>query len=123
MVRQRIRDPKVVGCICLTFIFLCALVVLLISGGILFSKENPKVVNYANSMCRVDSGSYETYLCRTRYKRYNCYGPIWHVSHGEHQTMFAIIKGEMRYSSRAGALQKTNEYQVSEHSQREFFKK
>jgi hypothetical protein len=113
MAKSRIKDPKLVVCTVLFVICSGGMITFFIVGGLFYAKERPKVLNYANSMCRVDSISYKTYQCTTRYYRYDCYGPIWDVHHGENRTIFALVEGDKRYRSSLDALKKAQEYQVT----------
>lgn len=115
MAKHKIKDPKAVICLFLFLIFFASVITLFIMGGIFYSDEHPKVLNYANSMCVVDSRSWKMYQCKARYYFYNCYGPKWDVRHGENRTIFAIVEGEKRYRSYSDALDKANEYQVSKY--------
>jgi hypothetical protein len=113
MAKHNIKDPKSIACIVLACIGFPALIVLFTMGGVFYAKEHPKVLDYANSMCRVDSRSYKTYQCKTRYYQYSCYGPIWEAHYGENRTIFALVEGEKRYRSYIDAFNKAQEYNVS----------
>jgi hypothetical protein len=115
MAKHNIKDPKAIICIIIATISLCGIIVLFIIGGIFFAKEHPKVLNYANSMCKVDSTSYKIYECTTRYYTYTCYGPTWNVHHGEKRDVFAIVEMDYRYRYVSEALNKAYEYQVSKY--------
>ena len=91
---------------------LSAVVVFFAIGGVIFAKENPKLLNYVNDMCTVQSSSVKTYQCRTRYSRYTCYGPIWNVRHGENNTIDATVEEDQRSRSYSAALKRTEEYMV-----------
>jgi hypothetical protein len=80
-------------------------------GSIFFSNEHPKMLNYANSMCTVDSSSYQ-YQSDGEYIRY---GPVWEVRHGKNSTINAIIIGEKRYYCASAAIEGAHEYQVSKY--------
>ncbi|UJR29008.1 hypothetical protein I4U23_010226 [Adineta vaga] len=112
MATHKIKDPKAVLCIIFFILFLAGAFTLLIVGGILFGKESPKVKYYGNSMCLVQSGSYKTYQCKSRYYWYTCYGPTWNALYGANQTTFALVESERRYRSYIDALNKAKEYEV-----------
>lgn len=112
MAKYKIKNPVTIICVLLTLIFFSAIIVLFVIGGVFFSEEHPKVLNYANSMCQVDSRSYRMYECTSRYYRYTCYGPTWNVRHGEHSDVFAVVETQRRYRSYSDALKKAYEYQV-----------
>ena len=110
-----VKDCRAVGCLILAFLGFGGMFVLFTMGGIFFSQENPKVLNYANSICRVDSASYKTYVCKSRYTSRMCYGPIWEVHYGENRTIYAKIEGDKRYNYYMDALKKAREYQVNKY--------
>ena len=112
MERKR-ANIKVVGCYVLALQFFTVAVSLVVVGSIFMGKERPKVLHYANTMCEVDSRSWKSYTCTTRYSSYTCYGPTWKVHHGENRTTSASVEGEKRYRSYSDALKKAYEYQVS----------
>jgi len=113
MAGHKIKDPKAIACIILAAFGVPAIIVLFTMGGVYYADEHPKVLTYANSMCQVDSRSYKTYECKSRAYRYDCYGPIWNVRHGEKRDVFAIVEINKRYRYYSDALNKANEYQVS----------
>jgi len=115
MAQYKIKDPKAIACIILAAISLPAIIVLFTMGGVFFSEEHPKELNYANSMCQVNSRSYKLYQCKARYYTYTCYGPVWQVHHGENRDVLATVEEEKRYRSSSDALNKAYEYQVSNH--------
>ncbi len=84
----------------------------LIIGGVDFTRKYPKVLNYANSICQLDSRSYQEYVCHPRYSTYTCYGPIWDAHYGPNQTIYAKVKIEQRYWTSWDALQKVKQYQI-----------
>ncbi len=114
MVTPPVRDPKAIACSFLVAACLLGMVLMFVFGGTEFGREHPKVVNYDNSMCQVQSRSTKTYECQSRYNRYTCFGPIWNVHHGEHQDIFAIVEIEKRYHYSSEALYATYKYDVSE---------
>jgi hypothetical protein len=118
MANYPVTDPKAIVCSILTAICLLGACLLFTFGGTGFGREYPKVVNYANSMCHVESRSTKTYECVSRYSTYTCYGPIWNVHHGEHQDIFAIVETEKRYHSFSDAVYATYKYDVSENVNR-----
>jgi hypothetical protein len=109
MAKNNIKNPKTIFCLFFTLLCFSAIIVLFTLGGVFFSEEHPKVLNYANSMCRVDSRSYKVYECHSRYYTYTCYGPTWNV---HYDNVFAIVETQRRYRSYSDALIKANEYQV-----------
>ena len=113
MSKQKIKDPKAVFCIIFAVLACSAVIILFTIGGVFFANENPKVQNYANSICQVDKFSWKSYRCRTRYMTYTCYGPIWYVHYGENRTTPATVEAENRYRSYSDALEKASEYTVS----------
>ena len=115
MAKHKIKDPKAILCLFLSLLCFASIIVLFTMGGMFYSDEHPKVLNYDNSMCVVDSRSWKTYQCKARYYTYSCYGPKWNVRHGENRTIVAIVEGEKRYRSYTDALNKANEYQVSKY--------
>ena len=112
MIDRKRPNIKVLGCYVLGLFLLSVTLALVTMGSVFMVKERPKVAHYANTMCEVDSRSWKTYECRTRYSYYTCYGPTWAVHHGENPTMSATVEGK-RYRSSSDALKKANEYQVS----------
>ncbi len=116
-------DLKHLVCILIFAICFTGIITLFGIGGVFYAKERPQVLNYANSMCQVNASFYRTYQCRSRHSRYDCYGPVWDVHHGENRTIFALIEGEKRYRSYMDALNKAQEYQVRKPTkQRKTFK-
>jgi hypothetical protein len=115
MAKHNIKDPRAIACIVFAAIGFPTIIVLLTTGGVFFADEHPKVLNYANSMCQVDSRSYKSYECKSRAYRYTCYGPVWDVHHGENRDVFAIVEINKRYRYYSEALDKANEYQVSKY--------
>ncbi len=113
MAKPQIKSLIVTVCSCLGIICFGGMITFFVLGGTFFAREHPKVLNYANSMCRVDSISYKTYQCRSRRSQYNCYGPIWDVRHGANKMIFAQVQGDNRYRSSLDALKKAQEYQVT----------
>jgi len=116
MVGHVVKDPKATGCVFLATTGFVAMVVLFTMGGIFFSQEYTKVLNYANSMCRVDSRFYKTYQCKSRYTSRTCYGPAWEVHYGENRTTYAKVEGDKRYNYPSDALKKAHEYQVNKYN-------
>jgi len=112
MAKYKIKDPKAVICFILALLCFCAIVVLFTLGGIFFASEHPKALNYANSMCRVDSRDWRMYQCKSRYYWYTCYGPIWKVHHGEQRNISATVEQERRYSTYSEARAKADEYEI-----------
>jgi hypothetical protein len=112
MNNNKIKNNKAVFCIFLIIILFTGFIVLFSVGGPLFSEEHPKVVNYANSMCQVDSSSWKYYQCKSRTYWYICYGPTWNVRYGENRMISATVEGSKRYRSYSDALKKAHEYQV-----------
>lgn len=112
MARHKIKDPKAILCILLFCVSLTAVLTLFIIGGIFYSEQHPKLLNYANSMCRVDYRSWKTYQCKSRYFTYACYGPVWEVHYGETRDIPATVEEERRYNSYSDALDRANQYQV-----------
>jgi hypothetical protein len=113
MIERKRPNIKVAGCHVLALQFLTVAVALVVIGSLFIAKERPKVLHYADTMCEVDSRSWKTYVCTTRYGSYTCYGPTWKVHHGENRTTNATVEGERRYRSYSDALKKAYEYQVS----------
>jgi hypothetical protein len=112
MVKYKIKNLQTIVCLLFTlFCFSTAIIVLTI-GGTFFSEQNPKALNYANSMCQVDSRSYKNYECKSHYYQYTCYGPIWNVHLGEHRDVLAVVETQLRYRSYSDALNEANKYQV-----------
>ena len=113
MAPRRIKNPKAVLCAFFALLFFAGVFVLFIMGGVFYGQERPKVLNYANDMCTVNSRSVATYQCKSRYYYYVCYGPTWSVFRSADRPIFARVEGSRRYSSYYDALNKANEYQVS----------
>ena len=113
MAQAKIKSPKAAACLFFGLIFLSGVIVLFIIGGLFFSKEHPKVSNYANAMCQVDSRFWKTYECETRYYYYTCYGPTWDVHYVGNMTGSATVEIDHRYSTITEAINKADEYAVS----------
>lgn len=120
MAQHKIKDPKAIASIVLCTLFLSAVIVLFIVGGILFAQENPKVLNYANTICKVKSSGIKRYTCSTRYTRYTCYGATWGVFHGENYTIPATIEDEKRFRSYSDAIRRGQQYEVRKYSNEKF---
>lgn len=120
MAKRKIKDPKAIACIVVASIGFAAVIVFFIIGGILFAKEHPKVLNYANDMCIVDSQLFRTYKCRTRYSQYTCYGAIWGVHYGVN-LKYATIEEEKRFRSVSDATNRAAEYKVSKEFDKDIF--
>ncbi|CAF3359415.1 unnamed protein product [Rotaria socialis] len=112
MAQHKIKDPKAIACITIALLGLSAAIVFFTIGGVFFAKENPKLLNYANDMCTVQSSSVRSYQCRTRYSHYTCYGAIWNVYHGENNTINAIVEEDQRSRSYSTALKRTQGYRI-----------
>ena len=112
MPQQKIKNPVAVLTLILAILCFSAIIVLFIIGGIFYGEERPKVLNYANDQCVVDSRSYRSYQCTSRYFTYTCYGPIWDVRHGQQKDVPATVETKRRYRSYLDALNQANEYQV-----------
>lgn len=112
MAKHKIKNPMIIVCFLIAILSVSAIIILFTIGGVLFADEHPKVLNYANTMCQVDSSSYTTYECKSRHYTYTCYGPTWNVHYGEERDVFALVETERRYQSYSDALKKANEYQV-----------
>lgn len=113
--QQKIKSPKTVVCFILLALFFSAGVIVFFTlGGVFYAKEGPRVSHYANTMCTVDSRSWKTYQCKSRYYFYTCYGPIWRVHFQLDRLISATVEQDRRYSSYTEALNKAYQYQVSE---------
>ncbi len=109
---KRAQNPKIVVTTIFTAFCFFGLIIFLIIGGIYFGRQYPKVLNYVNSICQVDTINYRRYNCRTRRYSYTCYSPIWEVHHDPNRTIYAKVEIEQRYRSYLDALNKAKEYQV-----------
>jgi len=109
---KSVRNPKIIATTLLGTLFFLAVIMFSIFGGMDFAKKYPKVLNYANSTCRVDKIDSKTYECHSRYHTYTCYGPIWETHYDQNRT-YAKIETEKRYRSSSDALDKAKEYEVN----------
>lgn len=111
--RSKIEGWKAIVSLLMGLLFFGAIFLFFIFGGVFFSKENPRVKYYKNTLCQVDSRSYQPYKCKTRYSSYICYGPVW-FAHFQlnNQIINTVVEQDKRYDSYSDAIKRANEYEV-----------
>jgi hypothetical protein len=79
-------------------------------------EQKTNMLNYANSMCRVNSTKTQSDQCTENKRQYKCYRVIWEVHHGDTHTIFAVVYDDQRFRFNNSAAQaRSKEYKVKQH--------
>ncbi len=86
----RARISLILGIVCLS-----TAVGLFIPGGLTFSEENPKVLNYVKSTCLIVKKTREPYQCPIHHYKPLCYQTTWEVVYDNKEDIHAtVVTGE-----------------------------
>jgi hypothetical protein len=110
-----VKDPKAVVCIVFAVFSAAAMFGCLLVGSVYYFDEHSKILNYDNTMCKVNSSKIEVYGCSStsqKHKKVKCYGVIWNVYHGHFYDILATINDESRYNIYTDVIQREYKYKV-----------
>lgn len=111
---NKVKDCKSLTCLGFAVLSVSALFAFFLLGGTNYIKEHPKLFNYNNTMCKVHSTATKSHMCSSgkKYKKYQCYGTIWNVYHGDLYLTLATIEDQFRFRDYPKVLQRSYEYKV-----------
>lgn len=111
MAPRKIQTFKISIVALIGFLCFVAAVILFAFGGIVYTAEHSKVLNYANTMCVLDKNLFKSYVCVQYYFGFHCYVAAWSVSYNGHT---GIVEGTKTHGSIWKALDEANKYKVSQ---------
>ena len=107
----QVKDPKAVICVIFAAISVAAAISFLLLLCAYYVDEYPKISNYNNTMCKVNSSTIKSYTCSEKNKKYSCSDIIWKVYHGDFYHILATIKVS-RYKYYSHVIETLEKYKV-----------
>jgi hypothetical protein len=93
----------------LSFLCLVAACVILTIGGIFYTNDRYKVLNYANATCEVRNASWKTVRFTQTFSHIIHYVPTWYLHYHNH---IGAAQGKDRYKTSEEALTQAEKYKV-----------
>ena len=111
---NKVKDCQSLTCLAFAVLGVSAVFAFFLLGGMNYIEEHPKLLNYNNTMCKVHSTATKSDMCSSgkKYKKYQCYGTIWNVYHGDLYHILATIEDQFRFRDYPRVHRRAEEYKV-----------